>query len=118
MSSVRFPLLLFSFSQECYPNTAAFAISAVKDGKVVLNKAYGKASREKNIDVTPNTRYELTFNGRLCIRDSIEMQGSDKERSFLSPKKYAHHLVSTYICSSYPFSPSSTFSTYVLLLIN
>ena len=48
----------FFHRQGCYPNTAAFAISAVKDGKVVFNQAYGKANREKNIDVTPNTRFE------------------------------------------------------------
>ena len=33
----------------------------MKDGKVVVNKSFGKANREKDIDVTKNTRYDPIF---------------------------------------------------------
>ena len=44
------------YLQKCNPSTAAFAISVVKNGEVVINKAYGKANREKDIDATTDTR--------------------------------------------------------------
>ncbi|KAL5255736.1 hypothetical protein ACHWQZ_G011081 [Mnemiopsis leidyi] len=50
---------LFQEMMKCNPSTAAFAISVVKDGKVVVNKAYGKANREKDIDATIDTRFSI-----------------------------------------------------------